>query len=175
MSLQFSQKTSLCSKDRFLGIQDEQAYLHNATFCVPVTRQRLDFSKNPNTTNFRSSEKKTLKSGSNSKFFRAWISSFRHQEHGVSNQRKTFVANATRHSRQNLKSVLIWSKICSTVLLRKRCQETTPESKSANSKSNFFQILLAEYLRMIKTGIDTPNWSTSFKFRNEAFCKVFLY
>jgi hypothetical protein len=24
-------------------------YLHNATFRVPVTRQRLDFSKNPNT------------------------------------------------------------------------------------------------------------------------------
>ena len=39
------------------------------------------------------------------------------------------------------------------------------------------------YLTMIKTGMDTPNWSTSFKFRNEAFfqclkdkrLKVFLY
>jgi hypothetical protein len=47
------------------------------------------------TTNFRSSEKKTLKSGPNLKVFRAWISSFRHQEHGESKWRKTFVANGT--------------------------------------------------------------------------------
>jgi hypothetical protein len=53
------------------------------------------------TTDFRSSEKKTLKSGPDLKFFRTWISSFRHQEHGESNRRKTFVANATRDKTLN--------------------------------------------------------------------------
>ena len=61
----------------------------NTIFIVVLTRENA-------TTDFRSSEKKTLKSGPDSKVFRAWISSFRHEEHGESKRRKTFVTNATR-------------------------------------------------------------------------------
>ncbi len=71
----------------------------------------LKWSEICSTTNFRSIEKKTLKSGPNSKVFRAWISSFRHQEH----DEKHAIANLCRkcHSRQNLKFVLRRSEICS--------------------------------------------------------------
>jgi hypothetical protein len=71
------------------------------------------------TTDFRSSEKKTLKSGLDSKVFRTWISSFRHQEHGESKRRKTFVTSGIRDKTLNpfsvdRKSVVINIKITQT-------------------------------------------------------------